>query len=381
MLTFSVHSIVSMLPFIPNLSMLRSLRVLRPLKSVSKLPGLRKIIVALVDSADDLCNVMFLLIFLITCFSIMGLLLWNGLLHTRCRLTPYPVKLPSDCYSVYDTCWTTFLKDVIENPDEHRCLPDPNDDPIWTQSTSPWLIKGPQNCTWPLDNDDERICSLSAFGQHLCQPLYTSTGAMINRTCGSNYDRFGNPRFVTSNEPYGYNHMSIGTYSKELNWGLTNFDSFFSAFVTTFQVITLEGWTDIMSQILNAWHFAPTVFIFSLEVILCGYIVLNLVLAVITKSLDNADDSVISDSIVDNNSVETKNGRVVKIRYFVEGRFHKIMIMACVVFNAIVLSLDYYGMPEKQADILERINTTFTIIFFVDVILCNLAYGVRTYWR
>jgi len=38
----------------------------------------------------------------------------------------------------------------------------------------------------------------------------------------------------------------LATQNEDLNWGLTNFDNFFNAVVTIFQIITLEGWTSIM---------------------------------------------------------------------------------------------------------------------------------------
>jgi len=37
-----------------------------------------------------------------------------------------------------------------------------------------------------------------------------------------------------------------GTYVDGFNWGLTTFDTFPDAFITIFQVITLEGWAQIM---------------------------------------------------------------------------------------------------------------------------------------
>ena len=377
------------MPIFPNLSALRSLRVLRPLKSVSKLPGLRKIIVALTDSADDLCNVIFLLTFLIVCFSVMGILFWNGLLHARCRLTPFPVKMPEGCNSIDSPCWEVFVKKAIKQPKDYRCLPDANDDPSWTQSTSPWFLKGPQNCIWPIDNNDERVCSLSGFGFHSCSPLHTSSivNGTLDRTCGSNYDRFGNNRFVNNDEPYGFERMNSGTFLEGLNWGFTNFDSFLSAFITTFQVITLEGWTNVMNQVVDAWYFAPTVFIFSLEVILCGYIVMNLVLAVITSSLDQMDDEDDDDDFVNNVSIneglinDKESCGSNKFRKFMEGKYHSTFIMVCIVLNTIVLSLDHYGISEEVAELLENLNIIFTVVFLVDVILGNFAFGPRIYWR
>ena len=380
-----INSIVSLVPIFPNLSALRSFRVLRPLRSISKLPGLRKIIIALVDSADDLLNVMFLLTFLIICFSIMGVLFWNGILHARCRLTPYPMKMPEGCSNINDPCWQQFVQEAIRQPESYRCLPDANDDLSWTKATSPWFLKGPQNCTWPIDDNDERVCSLTGLGHHVCSPIYTTSSvkSAINRTCGSNYDRFGNPRFVNDMEPYGFPRMESGTFIQNLNWGFTNFDSFLPAFVTTFQVITLEGWTDVMNQIIDTWYFAPAVFFFCVEVILCGYIVLNLVLAVITNSLEQIGDDIVdkaNDPNFDEHSARTKSTRHT-FEEIMEGKYHSIFIMSCIILNTVILSLDHYGIPEDNAEILENLNTIFTTIFFVDVLLCNIAFGLRKYWR
>jgi hypothetical protein len=188
------------------------------------------------------------------------------------------------------------------------------------------------------------------------------------------------------NDPYGHPRMKHGTYIGALNWGFTNYDSFAQAFVTTLQVITLEGWTDIMYQIIDAWSFTPTVIIFCIQVVLCGYIVLNLVLAVITESLDNIEDSNDeSNDSVDNISPNLKTNKGLNKRRwlgnFVDSHFHSTFIMGCIVANTIVLSLDYYGISEERANRLESANTFFTLVFVADMIICNLAQGVKTYWR
>lgn len=396
--TSFLYSVVSVIPIFPNLSALRSFRVLRPLRSVSKLPGLRKIIGALVESAEDLTNVMFLLAFLVICFSITGMLFWNGLLHARCRLTPFPVVLSSTCSNIGDSCWDEYVQNVTAEPDRYRCLSDVNDDPSWTQSTSPWFEQGPQDCIWPIDDKDERVCALSKSGTRNCAPLYKSNGQVINRTCGSNYDAFGNPRFIDSNRPYGYPRMKSGTFIQALNWGFTNYDSFLPAFLTTFQVITLEGWTDIMYQLTDAWSFAPTVTIFCIQVVLCGYIVLNLVLAVISKSLDefeDENDEVIGDElrlgiipeeeevVPEEEEDDGHSETVVSIRFLrkvIGSQKHSTFIMTCIIMNTIILSIDYYGISEGSAEVLENLNTVFTAIFVLDVILCNLSFG-KAYWR
>ena len=174
------------MPGVPNFSVLRSFRVLRPLRSVSKLPSLRKIASAFIESVGDLANVMVLLLFILACFSLFGLTFWRGLFYSRCRLTPFPVLMPADCRDVTDECWDRYLLNVVSNPHDHRCLPYPNDDvESWSQSTSPWFLSGPQDCIWPLDESDFRVCSdSSSSGTYTCSRPITFMGKDVARTCG-----------------------------------------------------------------------------------------------------------------------------------------------------------------------------------------------------
>ena len=63
---------------LPNLRMLRTFRMLRPLKSVNKLPGLKKLIVAMLNSIPKLANVLVLLVFVLYIFSIIGITFFMG---------------------------------------------------------------------------------------------------------------------------------------------------------------------------------------------------------------------------------------------------------------------------------------------------------------
>lgn len=179
------NSILGSLPGVPNLSALRSFRVLRPLRSVSKLPSLRKIANAFIESIGDLVNVMVLLLFILACFTLFGVTFWRGLFHMRCRLTPFPVKMGS-CRNATDVCWDQFLLDAVSDPDAHRCLPHANNDiQSWTQSTSPWFVLGKQDCIWPIDEKDQRVCSdNTGYGSYSCSRPVTFMGRDISRTCG-----------------------------------------------------------------------------------------------------------------------------------------------------------------------------------------------------
>jgi len=54
---------------------------------------------------------------------------------------------------------------------------------------------------------------------------------------------------------------------KELNYGLSNFDNIFNAFLTIFQCITLEGWTKIMYIMQDAYTPYITAIYFVLAVV------------------------------------------------------------------------------------------------------------------
>lgn len=376
-------------------------------------------------------NVILLLTFVVICFSIIGMQFWKGLLHARCRLTPYPVILPKTCDSIQDHCWNDYMKNVTENPAKYRCLEDDNDNNLWTQSTSPWFTQGPQDCFWPIDDTDERVCNLNANGGHTCSSIKNSSKFNVKyTTCGSNFDSFGNPRFIDDNRPYGYPRMLSATFTDTFNWGFTCYDSFVTSFFTSFQVITLEGWSDIMYQGSDAGLKLPAVIIFTCQVIICGYIVLNFVLAVITKSIDELEQTIAltvegehaddknsagggdtpiegsaaaggaeegrrCSSTISKNSqdcwcfqndhenvdimiklVETPN----RLQKLVEMQCYSVFITSCIILNTVVLCLDYYGIPERNADMLENINVVFTVIFIIDVIFSNIAFGLKKYW-
>jgi len=160
-----------------------------------------------------------------------------------------------------------------------------------------------------LDDDDPRVCALGKnMGTHVCTHDTAAVDPSDWRWCGSNFDALGNARFAGSDGQVrvfkqqakalsnSWNHermhqtgghaptcivilcnalcilgantqtdlsrqgipyfdgekMSsrklngLATQNEDLNWGLTNFDNFFNAVVTIFQIITLEGWTSIM---------------------------------------------------------------------------------------------------------------------------------------
>ena len=109
------------------------------------------------------------------------------------------------------------------------------------------------------------MCALgNNEGTHKCVHSTPRLPESEWRWCGSNWDALGNPRFKAADpasagaeEGLESDHggakiksterlMGVGVYEEGMNWGLITFDSFPKAFVTIFQIITLEGWTSVM---------------------------------------------------------------------------------------------------------------------------------------
>lgn len=127
-----------------------------------------------------------------------------------------------------------------------------DEEPTWTKSSSPW--HNPQECWWPIDTEDERLCtSASGSGKHKCVNDIEYTNKVDFRWCGSNYDALGNVRFmngVIEGEKWSASSLNANaTYVESLNWGYTTFDNIFVAFLSIFQSITMEGWSDILYQV------------------------------------------------------------------------------------------------------------------------------------
>ena len=114
--------------------------------------------------------------------------------------------------------------DIVSNPESYQCLDE-----------SLWLSSGPQDCTWPIDKEDVRVRSLDNRGDHSCSKpveFMSSLSMELYNTDG--------PRFINPDEPYGIDRTQRITVNAEFNWGFTCFDDFGSAFLTSFQILTVS---------------------------------------------------------------------------------------------------------------------------------------------
>lgn len=163
-------------------------------------------------------SVLAMTIFVDVIFAMFGVALFAGRLHYRCHSDPYPTT--------------------------------------------------PNYSDWPVDD-----ASGSPLGTYsgLCSPVTTEFGSNPNSCDSGTYcqSALRVNRTTTHSNSVSFLRwwenpdtadnttipmMDMWVYREGLNYGLTNFDNVFSAFLTVFQCSTLEGWIDIY-YLVQVWFY------------------------------------------------------------------------------------------------------------------------------
>ena len=76
-----------------------------------------------------------------------------------------------------------------------------------------------------------------------------------------------------------------------IDYGLSNFDNLPAAILTIFTMITLEGWTKIMYNMMDSSNPGASI-VFCVSLIVVGaFFLLNVILAVLADALDKVDEN------------------------------------------------------------------------------------------
>ncbi|XP_045930617.1 voltage-dependent T-type calcium channel subunit alpha-1I isoform X2 [Micropterus dolomieu] len=241
-----------------SLSAIRTVRVLRPLRAINRVPSMRILVTLLLDTLPMLGNVLLLCFFVFFIFGIVGVQLWAGLLRNRCFLgedirTMYNLSI-SSYYMSEEGEDSPFICSAARENGMLRC----HDVPAYTEGGAE--------------------CSLAA--SHQTSALIGSSpalgGASVNGCV--NWNQY-------------YNVCRPGDFNPHK--GAVNFDNIGYAWIAIFQVITLEGWVDIMYYVMDAHSFYNFIY-FILLIIVGSFFMINLCLVVIatqfseTKQRENA---------------------------------------------------------------------------------------------
>lgn len=122
--------------------------------------------------------------------------------------------------------------------------------------------------TWPYDETIPYLCSKESQGNYQCPE---------DRYCHAPLD--------------GNLAMEIDDVANQelIDYGITVFDNLGIGLVTVFQMITLEGWTKIMYNLMDS-NIAWMAILFSVLLVVIGsFFLLNVILAVLSEALTIAD--------------------------------------------------------------------------------------------
>jgi len=78
-----------------------------------------------------------------------------------------------------------------------------------------------------------------------------------------------------------------------INYGMVTFDNIFIGFITIFQMVTLEGWSNIMYDLMDVSMPWLAILMCVSLVFICSFFMLNVILAVIADSI--SDDGELED--------------------------------------------------------------------------------------
>ncbi|XP_077474374.1 voltage-dependent T-type calcium channel subunit alpha-1I-like isoform X2 [Stigmatopora argus] len=236
-----------------NLSAIRTVRVLRPLKAINRVPSMRILVNLLLDTLPMLGNVLLLCFFVFFIFGIIGVQLWAGLLRNRCYLEEnFNVSLgmtpPPPYYRPEEDDERPFICSLA------------SDNGIMSCSDVPARREGGQTCC--LDREDAMHRQTLGLSP---EPMTNGSGANDAMGLCINWHQYYTRCHTGSTNPHK---------------GAINFDNIVYAWIVIFQVITLEGWVEIMYYVMDAHSFYNFIY-FILLIIIGSFFMINLCLVVI----------------------------------------------------------------------------------------------------
>jgi hypothetical protein len=255
---------LSLLPSIENISAMRTVRVLRPLRTITGVEGMRMLVATLLRSLPMLLDVLILCAFLFLIFGTIGVQTFAGVLRQHCGTPADGIVQGSTIFNVTE----------VATNDGITC----GDDIIQLSGQSNWFdMNGADSFISSLASLTENGCSEIVHHASVCLPI-TLGSSDCQHMCSDKtmlQTRISTWTGVGTSEPFGkqgsgYNcddsvsvgadstfgvHCFIGNISSNPNYGLTSFDNILWSWLTIFQCVSLEGWTEVMYavQVSGAW--------------------------------------------------------------------------------------------------------------------------------
>ncbi|XP_047423817.1 voltage-dependent T-type calcium channel subunit alpha-1I-like [Mugil cephalus] len=327
----------------------------KPLRVMTRFPKMQDLLSLLLDTVPMVTNVLVTYAFVILVFAVIGVQLWAGQLRNRCFLgediaARYNVSLSP----YFDSGKTPFVCSLDDYNGRRRC----HDVPPY--------------------HDDGKTCSLAPPHHGANQSSLPVSEA---HDC-VNWNLYYNVCRTASHNP---------------GRGVVNFDNVGYASITIFQVVTLEGWTEIMYFVIDSHSFLSFVY-FILVTIMGSFIIMNVCAVVIsTYFLDSMTSNTGEDhSVADtcksycynflqcfcsifpkftrqrqNHSQLTRACIQLKmhLKKIVVSRLFHVFITVVVLMDVISLATEHHNQSAKLTRILIICQRIFFFIFVLEILL------------
>uniref|UniRef100_H2YFL8 Ion transport domain-containing protein n=1 Tax=Ciona savignyi TaxID=51511 RepID=H2YFL8_CIOSA len=224
-----------------NFTSVRTVRVLRPLRAINRVPNMRILVMLLLDTLPMLGNVLMLCSFVFFIFGVVAVQLWEGTLRQRCFLDPNVFNITGDIVQLHNT-------------------------PFYSRGEEDLAI-----CSLPMDSGEFHCSDRSIITPFTVENITCSNKCKlfeVTQTC--------TPMCIDWNQYM--NTCKAGDSNPSL--GSINFDNIMYAWVAIFQVISLEGWVDIMYYLMDGYSFYSFIY-FILLIVIGSFFMINLCLVVI----------------------------------------------------------------------------------------------------
>ena len=425
------------IPGVGNYTAVRTIRVLRPLRTITGIEGMRVLVSTLLQSLPMLLDVVYLCFFLFFIFGIVTVQLLNGTLRQHCVFPPMMRYFEASAGDA--SCLAT----PVHNTSSAKCyIPNPYLNMTTGKSLGLYEVSGgTMDKFFPKEfyfgagtaypSTEEWMPILEEAEDHCAGPLLykkdqwgrqrAASIGQIGCTWGESGCQYSDLSPVSENivrDGRSCDGGAVCVRTENPNYGITNFDDIFSAFLTIFQCISLEGWTDVMYMTKDANSSAAN-WIFLLMIIFGSFFAVNLALAVLYVFFRDAgqesdlhaepplevklaeDGTVVVDD--EGNPVymtrEEQNDRDARgatriplpedanpVRaacyHLVEHKYFGVFIMAMIVLNTVTMALEFYDMETTAPVLVTSLfwsNIAFTAIFVIEMILKLIAFGPDGY--
>ena len=333
-----VLGLLGYLPGMGNYSGIRTVRILRPLRTITGVKGMRQLVVTLLRSLPMLFDVLILVFFAFFIFGIIGVQLFMSKTSQRCAILGNPASGCESCGLQDDAGYTGCATSCV--------IP----------AAPTWVYQGGE--------DGDVLCS---------GPRWNS--------------------YPDRGDAGGGNACPAGQYCVQQrkqdlpNFGFSNFDNIAWAWLTIFQCISMEGWTNIMYMVMDTtstwtWPYFVVLIVFG------SFFAVNLALAVLYVYFTGAGEEGRDDDDEKELPIPTQEGEVAvthrnalqKMCFKIASsqRFEQVTI-GLIILNTAVMASDHNRMPRMQEQANEYVNYFLFAYFVVEMIIKLIGFGPRGY--